>query len=528
MDSMPNRPVTCARVREHYLREDFLRYLLRVASRRRVVLCSASEPHGRHQLCRPRLLAESMGALREQIASWLDTAFAGLGPEEVPPVYPSLHYAICRHWAGGRDVVIEVDAQQWQVAWRAMEPVMGVMEALGVPYTLRYSGHCSPHLCVAEEEFPEVTDLAEALRSNEQLISDLGRRLNPYGAIYLWPIARLPFSLNENTGFACLEVASPTAGAFDPSQAHPEQVQIATAWPPEQGRLGARPLLEWARGEREVEPTPVSLFTSAAPTPASVRRREDCESDWTRSRCVLREKMRSADASLANAPPAPAGMTLIPAGPFITGTPWTTYELGQPPLSIVELGAFFLDLTPVTSAQYQVFIDDRGYRRQELWSPEGWAFLQAAGWEGPMAPCTEGPPDLPARGLSAFEAEAYARWAGKRIPTFAEWEKACRGIDGRRWPWGDDFDESRCNTADGRPSDEDWAPTPVGAFSAGASPYGCLDMVGNVWEWVQGGVCIGGSFVSHLRNSSCCEHHGVEPHARTAKLGFRCAQDVGR
>ncbi len=302
---MPNRPVTCTRVREHYLREDFLRYLLRVASRRRVVLCSASEPHGRHQLCRPRLLAESMGALREQIASWLDAAFAGLGPEEVPPVYPSLHYAICRHWAGGRDVVIEVDAQQWQVAWRAMEPVMGVMEALGVPYTLRYSGHCSPHLCVAEEEFSEVTDLAEALRSNEQLISDLGRRLNPYGAIHLWPIARLPFSLNENTGFACLEVASPTAGAFDPSQAHPEQVQIATAWPPEQGHLGARPLLEWARGEREVEPTPVSLFTSAAPTPASVRRREDCESDWTRSRCVLREKMRSADASLANAPPAP-------------------------------------------------------------------------------------------------------------------------------------------------------------------------------------------------------------------------------
>ncbi len=122
---MPNRPVTCARVREHYLREDFLRYLLRVVPRRHVVLCSASEPHGRHQLCRPRLLAESMDALREQIASWLDAAFAGLSPEEVPPVYPSLHYAICRHWAGGRDVVIEVDAQQWQAAWRAMEPVGG-------------------------------------------------------------------------------------------------------------------------------------------------------------------------------------------------------------------------------------------------------------------------------------------------------------------------------------------------------------------------------------------------------------------
>lgn len=524
MDRGDIRPLTCGDVRRYYLREDFLRYLLRVLPKRHVVLCSASEPHGRHQLCQPRLLAESVEALQDQLSSWLSGAFAGVQPDDVPPVYPSLHYAVCRHWAGGRDVVIEVDAEQWQDAWRAIEPVVGVMEALAVPYTLRYSGHCSPHLCVAEEELPGIADLAEAVRFADQLIADLGRRLNPHHAVYLYPIARLPFSLNESTGFACVEVPAPTSGAFDPSQAHPDEVQIESAWPSEQGHLGALPLLEWARGERDAEPVAVKLFSSAAPTPLPGHGRAGGETEWARLRRALREQIPDADDSPGITPPA--GMALIPAGPFITGAPWTTYELGRPPLSIAELGASFLDLTPVTNARYQAFIADGGYGRQALWSPEGWTFREATRWEGPMVSCLEEDAALPVRGLSLFEAEAFACWAGKRLPTFAEWEKACRGPDGRRWPWGDDFDETRCNTADGRPSDADWSPTPVGAFPAGASPYGCLDMVGNVWEWVQGGYCIGGSFVSHLRNSSCCEHHGVEAHARTAKLGFRCAQDV--
>lgn len=526
MGDMSERRATCEDVWRYYTRDEFLHYLFRVLPRRSVVLCAASEPQWRHQQCRPRLLAESAEALSDQIASWLEAAFAGLGPDDTPPAYPSLHYAIGRHWEGGRDAIIEVDADEWQKAWKKMEPVVGVMEALGVPYTLRYSGHCSPHLCVAEEDFPETTSVCEALQFQEQLVSGMGRRLAAYDAVHLWPIARLPYSLNEDTGLACVEVASPLDGSFEPSQAHPEQVTVSPRWPPERRSPGAGPLLEWARGEREVKPVLVTLFSSSAPTPPRVCSPADSEPRWRRLRSALRDEMKSAHPPVASPPRAPAGMVFVPAGPFITGCPWTAYELGKPAMAIGETEAFFLDMTPVTNEQYQRFIEDGGYHRRELWSPEGWVFVQENRWQGPLEPCDTGPPDLPVRGVSCFEAEAYARWRGKRLPTFLEWEKACRGVDGRRWPWGDDFDTARCNTADRFASDEDWAPTAVGAFPTGASPCGCLDMVGNVWEWVQGEICIGGSFVSHVRESSCCEHHGVEAHARTAKLGFRCAQDV--
>jgi formylglycine-generating enzyme required for sulfatase activity len=523
---MGDQRVTCGEVRQYYLQEAFLRHLLRVLARRRVVLCAASEPVGRHHLCCPRLRAESLEALSDQIGAWLEAALAGLAPGDVPPAYPSLHYAVCRHWPGGRDVVIEVDADEWQQAWRRMEPVVGVMEALGVPYTLRYGGHCSPHLCVADEDLPEPSGVAEAVRSREQLVSDLGGRLNAFGAIHLYPLARLPYSLHENTGLACIELQSPTSGTFEPSQAHPARVSVSSQWPPEEHTPRATPLLEWARAEREVTPARVMLFTSSAPTPAFVSVPADHEPEWHRLRRALREEVRRAQPREAAPPHTPAGMTLVPAGPFITGAPWTSYELDRPAMAIAEAGPVFLDIAPVTAIRYREFVGDGGYRRRELWSAAGWEFRQACGWRGPLVPCDAAPPEQPVRGVSCFEAEAYARWAGKRLPTFLEWEKACRGTDGRRWPWGDEFEASRCNTADRSASDEDWAPTPVGAFPGGASPYGCLDLVGNVWEWVQGDLCIGGSFVSHLRRSSCGEHYGIEPHLRTAKLGFRCARDA--
>ncbi|MBY0523797.1 MAG: formylglycine-generating enzyme family protein [Gemmataceae bacterium] len=183
-------------------------------------------------------------------------------------------------------------------------------------------------------------------------------------------------------------------------------------------------------------------------------------------------------------PPDNALMVLVPAGPFAMGLPDGDFlaEEHEKPQRIVELSAFWIDVFPVTNARFRKFLTAGGYERADWWAPAGWDWkcrerietpLQwgQGGWDGP---------DQPVAGVSWYEADAYARWAGRRLPTDAEWEKAARGSDGRRYPWGNDWPTAeRCNfdAAIGRT-------TPVGLYPAGASPYGCHDMAGNVNNWV--------------------------------------------
>ncbi|MBM4048978.1 MAG: formylglycine-generating enzyme family protein [Planctomycetes bacterium] len=197
------------------------------------------------------------------------------------------------------------------------------------------------------------------------------------------------------------------------------------------------------------------------------------------------------------APSAPEGMVWVTPGPFIMGTApedlntharkfgWDD-ELfdGEMPKQEILCPGFFMDIHLVTNRQFQKFVDERGYRLLQemkgLTTSDIAEFVDATGAAAPKGwvkgKHPKGREDHPVVGVSWYEALAFARWAGKRLPSEMEWEKAARGTDGRLWPWGNFWDESRCNVfSDGT--------EPVGKYEKGKSPHGCLDMAGNVWEW---------------------------------------------
>ena len=156
-----------------------------------------------------------------------------------------------------------------------------------------------------------------------------------------------------------------------------------------------------------------------------------------------------------------APMVLVPAGEFVMGS--ENGESYEKPVRRVILDAYYIDAYEVTNALYGKFLQVERHREPILWND--------AKFNGPNQPVV---------GVSCDDAEAYCRWAGRRLPTEAEWEKAARGTDGRIYPWGNQWDRTRANTFIGGPG----RPTPVGSYEADKSPYGAYDMAGNVQEWV--------------------------------------------
>ena len=149
---------------------------------------------------------------------------------------------------------------------------------------------------------------------------------------------------------------------------------------------------------------------------------------------------------------------------------------------------FEIDRLPVANAQFADFIDSGGYRTRDYWSEEGWGFISREEIERPRF--WDDPqwnrPNYPVVGVSWYEAEAYARWAGGVLPTEAQWVKAAgwepQPGQMRNWPWGNEILPERANVADTKLN----GTSPVGLFPSGASPSGVLDMAGNVWEWCAG------------------------------------------
>lgn len=180
-----------------------------------------------------------------------------------------------------------------------------------------------------------------------------------------------------------------------------------------------------------------------------------------------------------------AQMVQIPAGPFSMGSddPWVGLD-NEGPAHLCPVAEYWIDRYPVTCRQYRQFMDAGGYQTSRWWSPEGWQWRQQRQISQPLY-WQDGPPwdNSPVYGVSWYEADAYARYAGKRLPTEAEWEKAAlwSPVTGRSqpYPWGAASPAAHHGNYGHRLG----APTPVNAFPAGASPSGCMDMLGNVWEW---------------------------------------------
>jgi formylglycine-generating enzyme required for sulfatase activity len=263
---------------------------------------------------------------------------------------------------------------------------------------------------------------------------------------------------------------------------------------------------------------------------------------------VLPDTFRAQDGAL---------MRLVPAGEFLMGSTGMEVEAavascvqhpdddacatsdfaGELPQRSVFLTAFYLDETEVTNAQYRACVNAGGcndlpagtgrYRRSEYYDRDTFA-------------------RYPVVWVSWADAEDYCAWAGKRLPTEAEWEKAARGVDGRIFPWGNTFDPTLANTQE-RGLEE---LTPVGQYPQGASPYGMLDMAGNVWEYVADWydpayygqspdndppgpaaspsgdrILRSGSYANFQHYARAANRGFVPPNSRTQFRGIRCALD---
>lgn len=167
----------------------------------------------------------------------------------------------------------------------------------------------------------------------------------------------------------------------------------------------------------------------------------------------------------------PVPMVTIPAGEFMMGSPDGLGRVDERPQRSVYLDAFLIDEVEVTNERYMQFVKTTGHRPPP--NPYGAGNLQSI----------EGIEHLPVVQTTWYDAKAYCRWAKKRLPTEAEWEKAARGTDGRLYPWGNEPPTAQRANFDREWEDEKTLHT-VGSLPDGDSPYGVKDMAGNAREWV--------------------------------------------
>jgi formylglycine-generating enzyme required for sulfatase activity len=246
---------------------------------------------------------------------------------------------------------------------------------------------------------------------------------------------------------------------------------------------------------------------------------------WLVSRTVKTEKATTV----------PEDMVLVPGGEFSFKVTANDEFMPYPDVSgkTIQVDSFLIDRFPVTNSQYYEFVMSSGYRPSDTTR-----FLRH--WKN--GTFRQGQERYPVVNLSLEDMKAYAKWAGKRLPTEAEWQLAAQGRDNRKWPWGNEFHGALCNNSFARP-------TPVDAFIKGQSPYGASDMVGNVWQMTGDMYFNGSYYMSVIRGGSYYKPESswwyiqggpqsldktqillmVSPgFDRSTTLGFRCVKDVGK
>ncbi|RME72056.1 MAG: formylglycine-generating enzyme family protein, partial [Chloroflexi bacterium] len=233
------------------------------------------------------------------------------------------------------------------------------------------------------------------------------------------------------------------------------------------------------------------------------------------------------EATAAEAVKPLTEMVEIPAGPFTMGRDDGPADEG--PAHEVDLPAYYIEIFEVTNAQFAAFVEDTGYVTDaEKTGSSGWRAY------------TQGKESHPVVKVSWNDAAAYCEWAGRRLPTEAEWEKAARGPEGFLYPWGNEWDPARANVKEAGYR----GTTPVGSFADGASPYGVFDMAGNVWEWTADWyqpypgnttpdefygekfkVLRGGGWFDEADQVLATNRSSTSPEAANDDIGFRCAGD---
>ena len=276
--------------------------------------------------------------------------------------------------------------------------------------------------------------------------------------------------------------------------------------------------------------------------------------------------------------PPKASETTIRSSSKMVDIPGGIFELGyngggfcydnELPEHKVFLQPFKIDVAPVTNGEYMEFIEDGGYEDYRYWLADGWELVKEEQWNAPLywvqeegrganvtwkkkdfRGLNEIDPDEPVVNISYYEADAYARWAGKRLPTEAEWEKAAAWNEELQrktaYPWGDQRPlPKHANLLESYL----WGPCKVGSYPHGKSYYGCHHMIGDVWEWtsseyvlypgfkskfseytdkwtINQKVLRGGCFATATAQIHNSYRNYFKPHERILFAGFRCAKD---